>query len=287
MTSRRPSSLTASRCPCSLATPSCKPRSVRAMRCRTCAGIPSRIGQRLLPGVHRACRWPAGGRLHHRRGGRATRGLPHRRSAVRSACACCRCCLSKATISAPVARKSGHCLLQDPGRACRHDRSALREPCNPERPVDASHPDVLFEPNRCILCQLCVRASDELDGKQVFAIGGHGVGTRLLVNSASGQLGDSVPWRSPTGLPTSARWVRCCPSAWALRCPSASGRFDTQDAAMNARTSRCTSPHAPGPQAARGHGVARGLLWLPHVLPGHRRAPVRTDRSTSSSTARR
>ena len=66
------------------------------------------------------------------------------------------------------------------------------EPLNPVRPVDASHPDVLFEPDRCILCQLCVRASDELDGKQVFALGGHGAGTHLLIDSASGQLGDSA-----------------------------------------------------------------------------------------------
>ena len=70
------------------------------------------------------------------------------------------------------------------------------EPLNPERPVDASHPDVWFEPNRCILCQLCVRASDEIDGKQVFAIGGHGLNTRLLINSASGQLGDSALTRT-------------------------------------------------------------------------------------------
>ncbi|MDZ4130148.1 MAG: NADP oxidoreductase, partial [Hydrogenophaga sp.] len=31
-----------------------------------------------------------------------------------------------------------------------------------------------------------------IDGKQVFAIGGHGMGTRLLINSASGRLGDSA-----------------------------------------------------------------------------------------------
>jgi len=36
-----------------------------------------------------------------------------------------------------------------------------------------------------------VRASRDVDGKNVFAIGGHGIGTRLLVNSASGRLGDT------------------------------------------------------------------------------------------------
>jgi [NiFe] hydrogenase diaphorase moiety small subunit len=61
----------------------------------------------------------------------------------------------------------------------------------PDRPVDASHPDILLDFNRCILCELCVRASHEVDGKNVFAIAGHGIGTHLVVNSDSGQLGDT------------------------------------------------------------------------------------------------
>lgn len=91
----------------------------------------------------------------------------------------------------PGCEKSGHCLLQE--QAERAGMTDLHfETLNPERPVDASHPDVLFEPNRCILCQLCVRASDELDGKEVFAIGGHGIATHLLINSDCGRLGDSA-----------------------------------------------------------------------------------------------
>jgi [NiFe] hydrogenase diaphorase moiety small subunit len=91
----------------------------------------------------------------------------------------------------PGCEKSGNCQLQH--QAERAGMTDLHyEPLHPERPVDASHPDVLFEPNRCILCQLCVRASDEIDGKQVFAIGGHGIGTRLLIDSESGRLGDSA-----------------------------------------------------------------------------------------------
>jgi [NiFe] hydrogenase diaphorase moiety small subunit len=58
--------------------------------------------------------------------------------------------------------------------------------------VDASHPDILLDFNRCILCELCVRASRDVDGKNVFAIGGHGIGTHLLVNSSSsGRLADT------------------------------------------------------------------------------------------------
>jgi [NiFe] hydrogenase diaphorase moiety small subunit len=90
----------------------------------------------------------------------------------------------------PGCEKSGNCLLQ--AQAARAGMAELHfEELNPNRPVDASHPDVLFDPGRCVLCQLCVRASDELDGKQVFAIGGHGIGSHLVVNSPSGRLGDS------------------------------------------------------------------------------------------------
>jgi len=37
-----------------------------------------------------------------------------------------------------------------------------------------------------------VRASHDVDRKDVFAIGGHGIKTHLLVNSPSGQMADSA-----------------------------------------------------------------------------------------------
>ena len=61
----------------------------------------------------------------------------------------------------------------------------------PNRPVDASHPEVLLDFNRCILCSLCVRASRDVDGKNVFALSGRGIGTHLIVNAKSGQLADT------------------------------------------------------------------------------------------------
>jgi [NiFe] hydrogenase diaphorase moiety small subunit len=59
------------------------------------------------------------------------------------------------------------------------------------REVDASHPDVMIDHNRCIFCTLCVRASQEVDGKNVFAISGRGLEKRLVVNSESGKLKDT------------------------------------------------------------------------------------------------
>lgn len=90
----------------------------------------------------------------------------------------------------PSCEKSGNCLLQATAYQMGMQGPHFEE-FYPNRPVDASHPDILLDLNRCILCELCVRASREVDGKDIFAIGGRGIGTHLLVNSASGRLGDT------------------------------------------------------------------------------------------------
>ncbi len=50
---------------------------------------------------------------------------------------------------------------------------------------------MLLDRNRCILCELCVRASRDVDGKNVFGIGYRGIDSRVIVNAASGRLGDT------------------------------------------------------------------------------------------------
>ncbi len=90
----------------------------------------------------------------------------------------------------PSCEKSGNCRLQATAYEAGMTGPHFEE-FYPNRQVDASHPDLLLDLNRCILCELCVRASREIDGKNVFAMAGHGMGTHLVVNSASGRLGDS------------------------------------------------------------------------------------------------
>jgi [NiFe] hydrogenase diaphorase moiety small subunit len=77
----------------------------------------------------------------------------------------------------------------------------------PDRPVDASHPEYLLDTNRCILCSLCVRASRDVDGKNVFALSGRGIHTHLIVNAASGRLGDTDFSADGSRPHTSARWA--------------------------------------------------------------------------------
>lgn len=90
----------------------------------------------------------------------------------------------------PGCEKSGHCQLQAVAYYCGMLAPELTH-LYPNREVDASHPDVVIDFNRCILCALCVRASEEVDGKKVFAISGRGIQSHLVINSSSGKLGDS------------------------------------------------------------------------------------------------
>jgi [NiFe] hydrogenase diaphorase moiety small subunit len=61
----------------------------------------------------------------------------------------------------------------------------------PRRPVDASHADFAIDFNRCILCELCVRASRDVDKKNIFAVSGRGIDSRLVVNSPAGTLAET------------------------------------------------------------------------------------------------
>jgi [NiFe] hydrogenase diaphorase moiety small subunit len=90
----------------------------------------------------------------------------------------------------PSCEQSGNCQLQ----ATAYHLGMMSPHYDhffPNRPVDASHPEVLLDFNRCILCSLCVRASRDVDGKNVFALSGRGITTHLIVNAKSGQLADT------------------------------------------------------------------------------------------------
>jgi [NiFe] hydrogenase diaphorase moiety small subunit len=109
----------------------------------------------------------------------------------------------------PSCEMSGHCKLQ----ATAYDLGMTTPRFDhffPDRPVDASHPEILLDFNRCILCELCVRASAEVDGKQVFALAGRGMAKHLVVNSDSGLLRDSR-------LAATDKAVEVCPVGVILR----------------------------------------------------------------------
>jgi [NiFe] hydrogenase diaphorase moiety small subunit len=103
----------------------------------------------------------------------------------------------------PSCDKSGNCMLQALG----YELEVLTPNFPqffPQRPVDASHPDVILDFNRCILCELCIRASRDVDGKNVFALSGRGITKHLIVNAESGRLGD-------TGFALADKAAQVCP----------------------------------------------------------------------------
>jgi [NiFe] hydrogenase diaphorase moiety small subunit len=90
----------------------------------------------------------------------------------------------------PSCEKSGNCQLQ----ATAYELNMMSPHFDqffPDRPLDASHPEYFLDLNRCILCSLCVRASRDVDGKNVFALSGRGIKSHVIVNAQSGQLGDT------------------------------------------------------------------------------------------------
>jgi [NiFe] hydrogenase diaphorase moiety small subunit len=91
----------------------------------------------------------------------------------------------------PSCEASGSCQLQATAYEL-HMMSPRFSEFFPDRPLDSSHPEILLDFNRCILCELCVRASSEVDGKNVFALAGRGITKHLIVNAESGLLKDTL-----------------------------------------------------------------------------------------------
>ncbi|HMV06345.1 MAG TPA: 2Fe-2S iron-sulfur cluster-binding protein [Accumulibacter sp.] len=130
----------------------------------------------------------------------------------------------------PSCEKSGRCMLQ----ALAYELEMLTPhfpQFYPDRAVDASHPEVLLDFNRCILCELCVRASRDVDGKNVFALSGRGIGKHLIVNAESGRLAD-------TDFSLADKAAHVCPVGVILRkrrgfaVPIGSRRYDVQPIGM-------------------------------------------------------
>ncbi len=103
----------------------------------------------------------------------------------------------------PACEASGNCELQ--AMAYRLGLVAptmpyLRQP----QDLDATHQDVYMDRDRCILCNRCVRASENVDGKYVFGLEGRGINQRIAVNGEHG-LAD-------TDMTTTDRAADICPT---------------------------------------------------------------------------
>ncbi len=104
--------------------------------------------------------------------------------------------------------KSGNCELQ--ALAYRFGIAAPKYPYQfPHRDLDATHPDIFLDRNRCVLCARCVRASKTIDGKNVFQFVGRGRNKRIAVDARAG-LGE-------TDAAVTDRAIAVCPVGAILR----------------------------------------------------------------------
>jgi [NiFe] hydrogenase diaphorase moiety small subunit len=82
----------------------------------------------------------------------------------------------------PICEASGRCELQAMGYRLGILQPAKYPYLQPVRPIDASHPHILLDKNRCIRCGRCIRASKQIDGKNVFGYIGRGIHKGIGVN---------------------------------------------------------------------------------------------------------
>jgi [NiFe] hydrogenase diaphorase moiety small subunit len=81
----------------------------------------------------------------------------------------------------PFCEKSGNCELQ--ALAYRFNMMVPRFPYMfPVKEVDASHPKIIKEQNRCILCKRCMRAIKDEQGRSYFAYKDRGHKSEVVVD---------------------------------------------------------------------------------------------------------
>ena len=85
--------------------------------------------------------------------------------------------------------QSGDCELQELAYRLQMDHLTT-QPMGREFPTDASHPDLVLDHNRCILCGRCVRACREVVGASILDF--HNRGGEVVIGAdLSGKLGES------------------------------------------------------------------------------------------------
>ncbi|MGE3510031.1 MAG: bidirectional hydrogenase complex protein HoxU [Vicinamibacterales bacterium] len=97
-----------------------------------------------------------------------------------------------------------HCELQD--LAVSMNLHHVRyEAQDPQLALDASHPRFIMDPNRCVLCQRCVRVCDEIEGAHTWDVMGRGANTLIISDL-------NQPWGTSDSCTGCGKCVRVCPT---------------------------------------------------------------------------
>lgn len=108
----------------------------------------------------------------------------------------------------PSCEKSGECELQ--ALAYLYEMAVPRYPYfYPDRNIDASHPRIVKDHNRCILCKRCVRAVKDEKGRSIFAFMDRGFETRIYLDpDLAGQLTEELARKAADVCPVGAILLR-------------------------------------------------------------------------------
>ncbi|WP_240796781.1 2Fe-2S iron-sulfur cluster-binding protein [Terasakiella sp. SH-1] len=82
----------------------------------------------------------------------------------------------------PICEASGNCELQATAYDLGITQPTKFPYLQPVRSLDASHPDIALDTNRCIRCGRCIRASQDVDDKGIFGYTGRGIHRNVAVN---------------------------------------------------------------------------------------------------------
>lgn len=103
-----------------------------------------------------------------------------------------------------VCVSNGHCELQNMAQLLGVDHVHLPYR-NPQRRVDASHDRFIFDPNRCILCNRCVRVCDEVEGAHTWDLKARGIQSQVMTDL-------NQPWGDSTSCTSCGKCVHLCPT---------------------------------------------------------------------------
>ncbi len=99
---------------------------------------------------------------------------------------------------------NGQCELQDMGYAVGMDH--IRYPyLNPVCEVDASHPFMVLDHNRCIMCTRCVRVCETVEGAFNWGVMNRGHEVRIIADF-------NVPWGESETCTSCGKCMHACPT---------------------------------------------------------------------------
>lgn len=99
---------------------------------------------------------------------------------------------------------NGHCELQDLGYKVGMER--VRYPMLfPECGLDASHPTMVMDHNRCVLCTRCVRVCGEVEGAHTWDLKNRGSEVRIISDF-------DTPWGQSGTCTSCGKCMHACPT---------------------------------------------------------------------------